>query len=79
MSSALKTTQRYRVGGRSILGEGGGLIFIYSCPHTVKTIDFKKINEAEQWAEHEYIYLFIYSTLPSSMQHLIIHLQQHII
>jgi hypothetical protein len=36
--------------GRSIIG-GGGLIFIYSCSQTVKTINFKKVNNAE----HEYM------------------------
>ena len=33
---------RIRAVASSIIGGGGGLIFIYSCSQTIKTIDFKR-------------------------------------
>ena len=42
-SSGLNDTKvPVRAVASSVIGGGGGLIFIYSCSQTIKTIDFKR-------------------------------------
>ena len=53
--------------GQQVHNWGGGGLFIYSCLHLVKTIDFKRINDAE----HEYMNIgplnYLSSAVPKSL------------